>query len=227
MKSILIGMPNGSGVVPLPMVQSLLQLEKTMPCGFLAVERQRVDKARNYIVVEALKGNFDYVFFLDDDNPVPPETLRLMLEDDKDIVTVPILSRNPDEKGVHHLCSFYADELDTSIGPLKLYTPITEFKEEGPLHEIDATGTGCLLVKIEVLKTLFPIYQDCIFEFGDLRFDKVKKNGIEYDRRTMSEDCEFSERAINAGFKIFLDERIRPYHLSGVTAVRWGEKKNG
>lgn len=220
-KSILIGMPNGSGVVPTPMVQSLLQLHKPLPCGFMTVERQRVDKARNYIAVEALKGGFDYLFFVDDDNPIPPDTLEKFIEDDKDIVTAPILGRNPDKEGKHPLCAFYAKEISTSAGKLRLYFPIEKFRDKGPLHRVDATGTGCLLIKRKVLEVLFAKHQDSIFEFGDIHFNKKKIDGIEYDRRTMSEDCEFSERAVDADFEIWLDERIRPYHISGTRSVQW------
>lgn len=222
-KTVLIGVPSGSGVMPTMMVQSLLSLHKPMPAGFITVERQRVDKARNAIAMEALKNNFDYLMFIDDDNPVPPETLEVMLSDDKDIVTVPILSRNPNKDGSHNLCSFYAEEVKTSVGKLRLYYPIKEFKDEAPLHRVDATGTGCVLIKRRVLEVLFDKYQDNIFEFGDIRFKKQKIKGIEYDRRTMSEDCEFSERAVDAGFEIWLDDRIRPVHISGNRYVQWGK----
>ena len=222
-KTILIGMPSGSGQVPTVMVQSLLQLIKPLPCAFMTIERQRVDKARNAMVVEALKNNFDYLFFVDDDNPIPHDTLQKFVEDDKDIVIAPILGRNPDAGGNHNLCAFYAEEEQIDGKPLSLYYPITKFRDEGPLHKIDAAGTGCMLIKRVVLETLVKEYPDGVFEFGDIKFEKpVFIKGQEYKRRTMSEDCEFSERAVRAGFEIWLDERIRPIHLSGVRSVQWG-----
>lgn len=222
-KTILIGMPSGSGLIPTTVVQSLLQLHKPYACGFMTVERQRIDKARNYIAMEALKQGFDYLLFVDDDNPIPPDTLEKLIEDDKDIVTVPILSRNASPDGVHKLCSMYAEEVIVDKKPLKLYSPITKFRDEGHLHKVDATGTGCILIKREVLETLFKTYRDDIFEFGDIRFKKkIKVNGVEYDRRTMSEDAEFSERAIAAGFEIWLDDRIRPLHLTNQGSVQYG-----
>jgi len=107
-KKCLIGVPSGSGFMPTMMVQSLLQLHKPLPCAFLTVERQRVDKARNYFVQQALAGGFDYLMMIDDDNPIPPETLEKLLADDKDIVMATILSRNPDKNGKYNLCAFYA-----------------------------------------------------------------------------------------------------------------------
>ena len=224
--SILIGMPSGSGVVPIQMVQSLLMLHKPLPCGFMTVERQRVDKARNAIVMEALKGGFDYLFFVDDDNPIPPDTLEKLLEDDKDIVSAPILGRNPDKDGVHPLCCFYSREVIADGKPLRLYENITKFREQVYLHKVDAVGTGCLLIKRKVLEELIKVHKDGIFEFGDIKFkEKIIVDGKEYDRRTMSEDAEFSERAVDGGFEIYVDDRVRPFHLTGMGAVQYKEGK--
>ncbi len=221
-KTVLIGMPSGSGLIPTSVVQSLLQLHKPLPCGFMTVERQRVDKARNYIAMECLKQGFDYLLFVDDDNPIPTDTLEKLLDDDKDIVTTPILARNPNPDGTYRLCSMYAKEVVVDKKPLKLYEPIQDFRDDGPLHKVDATGTGCILIKRAVLEALHKVYKDYIFEFGDIRFKKkVTIDGVEYDRRTMSEDAEFSERAIDLGFEIWLDERIRPLHLTNQGSVQW------
>lgn len=221
-KKILIGVPSGAGVMPTIMVQSLLQLHKPLPCGFITVERQRVDKARNVMVLEALKGGFDYLMMIDDDNPIPPDTLEKFLEDDKDIVSAPILGRNPNEKGEHPLCSMYAREVIADGEPIKLYYPIEKWRDEGPLHQVDATGTGCILIKREVLETLIKVHKDGLFEFGDIKFkNKITVDGKEYDRRTMSEDAEFSERAVAAGFEIWVDERVRPIHLTQQGYVQW------
>lgn len=217
-KKVLVGLPCVSGLVPSVMVTSLLQLHKPLPCAFAVVDRQRVDKARNYMAVEALRQGFDYLFMVDDDNPIPPETLELMIADDKDIVIAPILSRNPVEKNYHPLCAFYSEVVDVKGKSLRMYHPIKEFKDEGPLHKIDAGGTGCILIKRRVLEKMFEKYQDHMFEFGD-----VTVNG---QRRTMSEDAEFCERAVDLGFEIWLDDRIRPKHLITTPAyVQWQPKK--
>lgn len=216
-------MPSGSGVVPTQMVQSLLQLHKPLTCGFMTIERQRVDKARNAIAMEALKNNFDYLFFVDDDNPIPPDTLEKFIEDDKDIVFAPIASRNPDKDGKHPLCAFYSEVVEADGKPLRLYFPIEKFKDEGHLHKVDGAGSGCILIKRKVLEVLAKKYKNDIYEFGDVRFPTITYKGKDFDRRTMSEDCEFSERAIDAGFDIWLDDRIRPFHLTGMGAIQWKE----
>lgn len=222
MPTVLLGIPTYSGLIPAITVQSLLQLHKPVSCGVIVVERQRIDKARNAMAMACLEGGFDYLFFVDDDNPIPADTLEVFLEDDKDIVTAPILSRNPDGNGRYPLCSFYSKEIKVEDKDLKLYFPIEVFRDEGPLHKVDATGTGCVLIKRKVLEELTKRH-DTLFEFGEIKFEKsVMVDGRKYDKRTMSEDVEFSERAVNAGFEIWLDERIKPVHITGNNLIKWG-----
>lgn len=211
-------MPNGSGTVPASMVSSLLQLRKPAPCAFMIVERQMIEMARNGIVMEALKNNVTHVLMVDDDNPIPPDTLEKLLEDDKDIVIAPILSRNPNAKGVHDLCAFYSEEVDG----IKLYNHIEQFKDDGYLHKIDGGGTGCMLIKIEVLAKLFAKYNNRVFERTRDVFPKsITVDGKEFTERTMSEDVQFCERAIEEGFEIWLDSRVRPLHISGNNFVQY------
>lgn len=218
-KLILIGMPNGSGQVPASMVSSLLQLRKPAPCAFMIVERQMIELARNGIVAEAIKNNVTHVLMVDDDNPIPADTLEKFLEDDKDIVIAPILSRNPNKDGVHDLCAFYKKEVEG----IKLYKNIEQFTDDGFLHRIDGGGTGCMLIKIEVLKKLFSVYKDRVFERTRDFFDKpITVDGKEYTERTMSEDIQFCERAIEQGFEVWLDSRIKPIHITGNNYVKYG-----
>lgn len=104
---VLIGMPNGAGQVPASMVTSLLHLRKPVPCAFMIVERQMIELARNGIAMEALRNNCTHLLLVDDDNPIPADTLEKLLESDKDIIVAPILSRNPNPEGKHDLCAFY------------------------------------------------------------------------------------------------------------------------
>lgn len=212
-KRVLIGVPCGSGFMPHQMVTSLLTLRKPPGMGFMVVPRQRTDKARNVFVKECLAGGFDYLFMVDDDNPIPDDTLTRFLEDDKDIVIAPILGRNPDENGNFKLCAFYSEEQKFAGEPLRYYHVIQQFRDEGPLHKIDAGGTGAMLIKRKVLEKLWEKYPREIFAFGDVT--------VGGQRRTMSEDAEFCERAVDAGFEVWLDERVRPVHLGEPRSLRW------
>lgn len=211
-KSVLVAMPCYSGYMPTLMASSLLQMYKTLPCAFLIVDRQRIDTCRNFFVKQMLAGDFDYLFMIDDDNPVPANILQQFIEDDKDIVIPPILSRNPNPDGVYTLCAYYSYDRMVKTKSIKMYEHIKEFRDEGPLHKIDAGGTGAMLIKRKVLEKLSKDYENP-FEFGDIT--------IEGQRRTTSEDVEFSERAIKAGFEIWLDERVVPVHLGSNQIIKY------
>lgn len=215
-KKVLLGMPCGSGSMPAMMVQSLLGLEKPCVCAFSVIERQATVKARNYFVKMALDEGFDYLLMIDDDNPVPSDTLKVLLEADKDVVIAPILARNP-VGGEFPLCAFYAEEHKLKDGrKVKLYDNIKDFRDEGPLHQIDAGGTGCMLIKRSVLERLYEKFKGEVFALGDETFEEQVIRGKKIDRRTMSEDVEFCERAVEEGFEIWLDDRIRPKHICGL-----------
>jgi hypothetical protein len=215
---VLIAMPNGSGQVPAPMVTSLLQLHKPCLCAFLVIERQMIDTARNGIVGEFLKNDFTHLLMVDDDNPIPEDTLEKMLEDNKDIVIAPILTRNPNKDGKHTLCAFYKRVIEG----IKLYDNITVFKDNGDLHKIDGGGTGCILIKREVIEKLNKKYNGHLFERVRNVFEKpIMVDGKEFTERTISEDVLFCERAIDEGFEVWLDSRIRPFHITGNQFIQW------
>jgi len=214
---LLIGMPSYSGLIPWETVTTLLRMEYPCLLGFVIVPRKRIDKARNEIAVNALANGYDYLLFIDDDNPVPPDTVVKLLEDDKDIVTAPVLTRKVDGQGEYLPCIYKGKEYDG----VRIYSNIRTFGE-GYLHKIDACGMACTLIKRKVLETLHQKYKNDMFEFGNIKFDTPVKVGEKlYKVRTMSEDMEFCERAVDAGFEIWTDTRIRPLHLIGSNRVQW------
>ncbi len=225
-KRMLIGMPCASGQVPTIMLRSLVNLEKPMEFVFATVDRIRIDIARNELAKKMLREEFDYLFFVDDDNPIPADTISKFLEDDKDIVVAPIIRRRKDVNGNFPLCAFYAEEWDIDGRKLRMYTSIQDFKEEGYLHKIDAAGTGCMLIKRKVLEALEGKYGYKIFDFDDIIFKTpITKDNVIYDCRRMGEDGVFSERAVDAGFEIWLDERIRPIHIHDINCLQWSNPK--
>lgn len=217
---VLIGMMSHSGLVPAITAMSLFNLQRPCPVGLLFALRYRTDHARNLIVREAIQKEWDYVLFIDDDNPVPKDSLVKLLEDDKDVVSVPILSRRADPKTGHWLCAFYGQYFNE----LRFYFPIDKFREEGYLHKVDAVGMGCTLIKRNVLEALYQKYKDYVFEFTVTNLkEEIQLEDRLIGGRRMSEDLEFSERARDAGFEIWLDTRIRPIHLGEPSHVQWSE----
>lgn len=221
-QQVLIGIPNGSGYFPAAMVRSLLELRKPVPCSVSIIERQMIEIARNWLVMEAIRSWASHLLLIDDDNPVPADTIEILLGDDKDIVIAPILGRNRNQHGVHPLCAFYAREIEADGQIVKLYDHIIDFKDAWPLHRIDGGWTGCMLIKTDVLKKMMLTYKDRIFERTYQKFEKeVEIDWKMFDSRSMSEDVEFCERAINLGFEVWLDDRVKPLHMTAPKFIQY------
>lgn len=217
---VLIGIPNGAGSIHHLMVESLMRLERPVDIGIHIVPRSRNDTARNEITVKAMEQAYSYVLYLDDDNPVPPDTLTKLLEDDKDIISVPIASRKS-LTNIHGACAYYSTDYDG----IRVYNRVRKFREEGYLHKVDAVGLGCTLVKRRVLEVLWKKYREFIFEDGKIIFDKPRlvAGGFKKWRR-LTTDLEFSERCVDAGFEIWLDTRLRPVHIGEPNLITWDER---
>lgn len=219
-KKILIGMPCASGYVSAYVVDGLFKLTRPCPASLLIMERQAVDAARNYILELAIRMQVDYVFFIDDDGVLPSDTLMLMVEDDKDVVAAPILTRNARENGEHALCAF--ERFDFPIGDNKVinkYRHIEKIDTKSQyLHQVDAIGGACMLIKKPVFEALYVKHNGRPFEFLH-EVHETKENGVTL--RNLSEDICFSERVKQAGFEIWLDTRIRPVHLGKPRFIRF------
>jgi hypothetical protein len=105
-KKILIGIPSASGYMSAYVVDGLFKLTRPCATSMLIIERQAVDAARNFLVEIAVRMQVDYLFFADDDGVLPPDTLVKLVEDDKDIVGAPMVTRNARDNGEHALCCF-------------------------------------------------------------------------------------------------------------------------
>jgi hypothetical protein len=149
-----------------------------------------------------LESGSDYIFFVDDDNPPPVNALMKMLEDDKDIVTAPILQRGEP----YDICLFNKNIKEIDGYEITLYDNLKKLQpRNGDLQQVDATGLGCCLIKRRVVEVLMNKYDGRPFDFV------IEQYG---DReRRLGEDVAFSERAINEGFEIWADVSIRPVHL--------------
>ena len=210
----MIGIPNGSGLFPHQTVTSLLKLKKPCPCMVQIVERQRTDKARNYIVKQELESGATHLLFIDDDNPPAENTIERFFQADKDIVCAPIPTRNPNKNGFHDLCIFNKVVKDDL--PFPLYENINKIDlSKGKVFKVDACGMGCTMIKRNVLEKLWEKYEGSPFAYGELDIDGKK--------RTMSEDCEFSERAVNEGFEIWCDTNVIVPHICSQKIIQFSD----
>jgi len=222
-KKLLIGMPCASGMISAYVVDGLFKLTRPCPTSILIIERQAVDAARNYLVEMAIRLDVDYLFFADDDGVLPPDTLVKLVEDDKDIVVAPMMTRNVRDNGKHALCCF--EKFDFYIGDgrtVKKYRSIEKFdNSKGYLHQIDCAGAACMLLKKEAFIALFKKHNGRPFEFLHETYI-TKEHGVTL--RNISEDMCFCERAKEEGFAIWVDTRVRPVHLGKPKFARFEQE---
>lgn len=147
------------------------------------------DIARNSCVEAALNDKSDFLFFLDVDMLVPAHTLVSLLQKNVDII-----SGAYHQKAVPFGPVAFIEKEDGTYDKEKIL--------EKKVYQVDAVGTGCLLVKTSVFKAMEKPYFSRILpneiseHSKDLKFDK--KNGL-------GEDVFFCKKAKQKGFKIYYD----------------------
>jgi FkbM family methyltransferase len=141
-----------------------------------------IDQIRNLIANWAQK--YDYLFSVDSDIVMPPDTLKKLIAHNKDIVTGMYIQRIPET---------HALEIFGMGGRM----PYDLIKGQG-LLEIDGCGFGCVLVKSEVFKAIeYPQF--------------VYHSALDH-KDTISEDTDFCLKAKNKGFKVWVDTSIKCNH---------------
>ncbi len=216
-------MPCASGQMPAYTVDGLFKMTRPCPTSLLIIERQSADAARNYIFEIAIRMQVDYVFFADDDGVLPADTLVKLIEDDKDIVGAPMMTRNVRDNGQHALCVF--EKFDFYIGDGKTINKYRSRQgfdnSKGYLQTADGIGAACMLIKKSVFEALWTKHNGRPFEFIH-EVHQTAEHGVTL--RNISEDMCFCERAKDEGFEIWVDTRIRPVHLGKPKFVRFEQE---
>lgn len=137
-------------------------------------QRIIVDNNRNHIVKKFLENDWDYLLMIDEDNPPEKNPLDL-LKLNLDVVICPTLSIKK-ENNPPITFSVFKKEND-------VYKSIVCDGEK--LLEVDAGGTGCILIKRQVLEHIKAPFESKWNEDGtrstgsDIRFcEKVKESGF-------------------------------------------------
>jgi glycosyltransferase involved in cell wall biosynthesis len=147
------------------------------------------DHARNTACDSALKGNFQWLFFLDDDVLLPPDTIPKLMSRNADIVSGLYYRRSPPIAPVALI--------DTKPRP----TFIGSFNA-GDCFEVDLVGAGCLLIHRRVLEAMKWPWFDWKLD----RFDIP-------EQERCSEDFHFCREAKKKGFKVWIDTSVQCQHV--------------
>lgn len=189
---ILISIPTYDRRVDVDIVSGLLHLERAkidfdlhFPISSLLARN------RNLSVHECLTGGYDYLFFWDSDVGLEDGFMKKMLE-------------TAYKQGAKIVCGAYKKKDDSGKYVLgmsneKTYENLMSLKEP---REVDAGGTGCML-----------IHRDVLMSLEDPWFTVVDGQNM----FTMPEDFEFCRKAKLKGFKIYADPRFNTRHY-GVKA---------
>lgn len=215
---IFVGIPTLSGRVPIELMQGLHDaMARTGHEVLLHYERGStpVDLARNKICQIFLKSDCDTLWMIDDDT-IPPKNFPDVLEADGDIVTPIIVGAQPMDDG--KLGLFNVAYLKNSAGNWR--TMNWEVRDTG-IIDIDAAGTGCLLIKRHVIEDpRMHLPKQFIDVFGNpqeldeteppaLFQIKRKPNGVWIS----GEDLTFCDRAKQLGYSIKLHTGVVCGHL--------------
>jgi cellulose synthase/poly-beta-1,6-N-acetylglucosamine synthase-like glycosyltransferase/glycosyltransferase involved in cell wall biosynthesis len=144
----------------------------------------QIDQIRNLIAEWA--KNYDYLFSVDSDIVLPSDSLRKMIEADKDIVTGLYIQRIPNT----HTLEVY---MVNPVGGLSNIPYELLFQHDG-LVEVAGCGFGCCLVKGEVFRRM---------EYPHFYYQSALDH-----KNTVSEDVYFCKKARDLGFAVWADTTI-------------------
>ena len=182
-----------------------LDLLKT-PAGYEVFQTrahgQSPARNRNIMIKQAIDYEADYVFFVDDDCLIPPDTLEKLVFHDVDIVSGLYCMRNYPHKPII---------FDVALDDGTCQWTQLHGKDEGLKH-IVATGMGCLLVKTHVFRKIQETQKYWV-TLGELEQDH------------WCDDLSFFKRVREAGFQPFVDLNCPVGHIAKVTV--WPNKING
>ncbi len=133
--------------------ENVLNPDKVVEFALCNPRRMSIDRMRNEAAKIALEGDFDYLFFIDDDVLLPFDAFHRLAEHDKDIIA-----------GVTHIRGYpyYPMIFNFTDEEYKKNSYVTNYaKMADPftgLLKCDAVGFSCCLIHTRLLKKIEPPY---------------------------------------------------------------------
>ena len=190
---VAIGVPCADNVRHGIFYDALISMTKPEGSIFIASHNANIARNRNIITEGALLSECDYILYLDDDNIVERDTLARLISHELHVVSglyvqrqipfAPVMFDTEDEQG---RCGF------------RTFKP-----NDNGLIEVVATGAGCLLVSMEVIKQLARPW----WRIGQIASD------------SWGDDLDFCHRVRLSGYKIYVDLETPVGHVC--TNIVW------
>lgn len=205
-----IGLPLVDSKVHSQFLDSWVTLQKPafvycrpmFPTGFAG----DIAVVRNDIVEQAIGRGCTHLLFMDTDQTYPPDMIERLVSHDKDIVGAKVHIRYPP---FHPTLFKYDSDVDDYY-----IVPDSEWRVP-QLMEVEATGTGCILIKTDVFLNI---------EYPWFEFTKNK------DGKIVGEDISFCRKVRSAGYKIYVDTSINCGHIGTLevnAGTYWVHKQLG
>lgn len=150
--------------------------------------------ARNKIAKKALDGKYDYVLMVDSDIVLPKDALACLTWWHLDIVLGAYPRKDDPSKSEAFLDLGidFEDQYRVTIDSMK--------NSKHSLVKIKGGGFGCALINTEVFRKIgYPYFKYVVYDT---------------ENRFLSEDLYFCIKAKNAGYDIFLDNRVLCGHIA-------------
>jgi len=189
-----IGFPCSWPMVPFPFFRTFILMERPTFTPVFACNGP-IDGLRNNIVSQALGIGASHLIMMDLDQTYPMDTIPKLLRHKLPVVGCMVHRRYPP-----------FDPLMLR-GEINSYYDVSDW-EEDELVEVDATGTGCLMVDMRV------------FHEMPAPWFKFRPNPDPERSGVVGEDIGFCSDLRNAGYKIAVDTSIRCGHLSTMEITR-------
>jgi hypothetical protein len=195
---VLLGIAS-AGTPAKPFIDALTRLE--LPEDAAPLERSVavgnfIPAQRELIIGDAIDGDFDYLFFVDDDIVLPPKALKLLLQTAQaDPQTAVVGGLYYTRDSIRPIAVANWTSSDTSTAHIPPYTT----RSNGI---VDGIGFGCALLRISAARALSaPYFPAHIF------IERAARRV-----RLCDEDYLYCERIREAGFTVRLDARVRCGH---------------
>jgi glycosyltransferase involved in cell wall biosynthesis len=188
-KKVLLAIPTNKYIEP-ETFKSIYDLDvpDNIEITFQYFYGYQIDQIRNLIAHWA--SHFDYLFSVDSDIVLPKDSLVKMLAHDVDVVSGVYIQRKKDTE----IPEIYRKNNLGGVSNVSL----DELIPTG-LHEIDACGFGCVLVKSDVIRKI--------------GYPQFTYHSALNHVNTISEDVDFCRKAKNLGARIFVDSTIVCDHI--------------
>jgi len=112
-----------------------------------APRRMSIDNMRNFCARAAIEGDFDYLWFIDDDVCIAPDALRILMQLDSDVAAGITLVRGYPFEPM--LFSFAKGRKSPHV---REYEKLVQ--KDGSIRKLDAVGCSCCLIRVSVLEKM-------------------------------------------------------------------------